>query len=134
MRVVIDANVAIAAAISRGLCEAIFELCLEHHQIVTCEALNQEIETKLAKKLHIPASVVAEFMAVFEDNARVFEPLEVDTAVCRDPNDLMILGLVEPGQVEAIITGDKDLLIIENYQGAKILTPREFWESCQSAK
>jgi len=134
MRVVIDANVAIAAAISRGLCEAIFELCLEHHQIVTCKLLNNEIETKLINKLRIPRPVVTEFMAILKDNALLFEPAVIDKSICRDPNDLMILGLVQPGRVEAIITGDKDLLVLKQYRQASIMTPRDFWESCKGMK
>ena len=129
MRVVVDANVAIAAAASRGLCEAIFELCLEHHQIVTCKALNNEIETKLISKLKIPKSVVAEFMVVLKDNSILLEPEMIDKSACRDANDLMILGLVRPGKVEAIITGDKDLLVINKFMGARIVSPRDFWES-----
>ena len=129
MRVVVDANVAIAAAASRGLCEAIFELCLEHHQIVTCKALNNEIETKLLNKLKIPKSVVAEFMEVLKDNSILLEPELIDKSACRDANDLMILGLICPGKVETIITGDKDLLVIEHFMGAKIISPRDFWES-----
>lgn len=129
MRVVIDANVAIAAAASRGLCEAVFELCLEHHQVVTCKALNKEIETKLISKLKIPKSVVAEFMIVLKDNSLLLEPEIMDKSICRDANDVMILGLVRPGSVEAIITGDKDLLVIKQFLGAQIVSPRDFWES-----
>jgi putative PIN family toxin of toxin-antitoxin system len=129
MRVVIDANVAIAAAASRGLCEALFELCLEHHQMVTCKALIHEVESKLLNKLKISKTVVAEFMAVLKDNSLSLEPETIEKSVCRDPNDLMILGLVRPGQIEAIITGDNDLLVLGQYGGAKIVTPRDFWES-----
>lgn len=39
MKVIIDANVAIAAAASRGLCEAVMELCLERHRIVLCKEI-----------------------------------------------------------------------------------------------
>jgi putative PIN family toxin of toxin-antitoxin system len=129
VRVVVDANVAIAAAASRGLCEAIFELCLEYHQIITCKALNNEIETKLLNKLKIPKSVVAEFMGVLKDNSLLLEPEPIDKSACRDANDLMILGLVRPGKIEAIVTGDKDVLVIEKFMGARILSPRDFWES-----
>jgi putative PIN family toxin of toxin-antitoxin system len=102
---------------------------LEHHQIVTCKALNNEIETKLLNKLKIPKSVVAEFMVVLKDNSLLLEPELIEKAACRDANDLMILGLVRPGKVEAIVTGDKDLLVLEQFMGARIVSPRDFWES-----
>jgi len=46
----------------------------------------------------------------------------------------MILGLVVPGKADAIITGDKDLLVIKAYKRARIMTPRSFWDSNKKAK
>ncbi|RJR18713.1 MAG: putative toxin-antitoxin system toxin component, PIN family [Desulfobacteraceae bacterium] len=128
MIVVIDANVAIAAVAARGLCEAVMELCLEHHEIVLCEGILTEIEEKLRDKLLVPPPIIAEYLKILRNNAIVLEPEAVNPEVCRDTQDLMILGLVKPGHVRAIITGDKDLLVVKEYAGAKILSPRAFWE------
>lgn len=128
MRVVIDANVAIAAVASRGLCEAVMELCLEHHEIVLCEGLLREIREKLTRKIKAPPPVIAEYLKVLRSNAEILDPSEVPAGACRDPGDLMILGLVDPGSVEAIITGDKDLLDIQEYRGARVMSPRSFWD------
>ena len=46
MKIVLDANVVVAAFASRGLCESIVELCLHSHEIVLCEELIGEILTK----------------------------------------------------------------------------------------
>ena len=129
MRVIIDANVAIAGAASRGLCEAIMELCLEHHRVVLCEGILKEIEEKLRFKLKVPPAIVAEYVRVLRNGAEIVEPENVDKGICRDPDDLMILGLVYPGNADVIVTGDKDLLVITEYKGARILNPRSFWES-----
>ncbi len=128
MIVVIDANVAIAAAATRGLCEAVLELCLEQHKIVFCEGILTEIEEKLRDKLQLPPPVITEYTQILRSSASILEPAEVEVGICRDPHDLMILGLVEPGQVDSIITGDKDLLVIGAFAGAKILSPRGFWD------
>jgi putative PIN family toxin of toxin-antitoxin system len=129
MRVIIDANVAIAGAASRGLCEAIMELCLEHHRIILCEGILKEIEEKLRFKLKVPLPIVVEYLRVLRAGAEIVEPEPVDKKVCRDPNDLMILGAVYPGNADAIVTGDKNSLVIMEYRGARILNPRSFWES-----
>ncbi|MEI8120492.1 MAG: putative toxin-antitoxin system toxin component, PIN family [bacterium] len=133
MRVIIDANVAIAGAASRGLCEAIMELCLEHHRIVLCEGILKEIEEKLRFKLKVPPAIVAEYVRVLRNGAEIVEPEHVDKGICRDPDDLMILGLVSPGNADVIVTGDKDLLVITEYKGVRILNPRRFWESNKCA-
>jgi putative PIN family toxin of toxin-antitoxin system len=134
MRVILDANVVIAAAASRGLCEAILELCLEHHHIILCEGILGEIEEKLRIKIKASPPVIAEYLKVLRNNAQILEPEKVEKAICRDPGDLMILGLVAPGNADAIVTGDKDLLVIKKYKKARIMTPRGFWESNKSQK
>ena len=134
MKVVIDANVAIAAAASYGLCEAVMELCLEHHHVILCEGLLGEIEEKLRDKLEVPLSIITEYLRVLRDSASILEPEDVEDEVCRDPKDLMVLGLVVPGHVDVIITGDKDLLVVEQYAGARILSPRAFWDSDKESR
>jgi len=128
MRVILDANIVIAAAASRGLCEAILELCLEHHHLILCEGILEEIKEKLRIKIKVSPPVIAEYLRVLRNNAQMLESEEVEKAICRDPDDLMILGLVAPGNADAIVTGDKDLLVIKEYKKARIMTPRKFWE------
>ncbi len=134
MRVVIDSNVAIAAVASRGLCEALMELCLEHHEVVLCDGILAEIEDKLKKKIGVPPAVTSEYLTFLRNNAEICEPEDIPPKVCRDPEDLMVLGLIVPAKVDAIITGDKDLLIIEEYGGAQIISPRSFWDSVRKKK
>ncbi len=128
MRVVLDANVIIAAAAARGVCEAVFELCLEQHELIICESLLREIDEKLRLKIKVPAPVVAEYLQLLRSNAETLTPSAVDPKSCRDPDDLAILGLVSPGNVETIVTGDQDLLVLDSYKRAHTITPREFWE------
>jgi putative PIN family toxin of toxin-antitoxin system len=128
MRVILDANVAIAAVAARGLCEAVVELCLERHQLIFCADLLVEIREKLIRKLKVPPPTVAEFLKMLCASAELLEPAVVAKHICRDPDDVMLLGLAETGRADVIITGDKDLLVIESYATARILTPREFWE------
>jgi putative PIN family toxin of toxin-antitoxin system len=129
MRVVLDANVVIAAAASRGLCEAVFELCLQQHQLVSCTGLIAEIRQKLREKLRLPAGIVTEYLRLLHDYAELLPPAPVRRGVCRDPADEMLLGLVIPGRIDVIVTGDKDLLVLEQFETARIMTPRVFWES-----
>lgn len=131
MRVILDANVAIAAAASRGLCESILELCLERHTIILSDGILEEIKEKLTDKLKIPPSIVADFLKLLIDNAEMHVPEEVAPETCRDPDDLMILGLVAPGNAHVMVTGDKDLLVLKYYKQAQIMTPRKFWEANQ---
>ncbi len=132
MRVVLDSNIFIAAVASRGLCEAIVELCLERHILVAGEGILEEVEDKLRTKLKVPPRVVAEYIKFLRQNADLVRPEKLEAKTCCDPDDLMVLGLVAPGEAEAIVTGDKDLLVLGSFKGASIMTPRSFWEFSQS--
>jgi predicted nucleic acid-binding protein len=102
VKIVLDANVVIAAFASRGLCESVMELCLHSHEIVLSEELLEEI-----------ASMVSSV------------PLAAE--VCRDPDDVKILGLAVAANADYIVTGDKDLLLVlKKFQGVPIVTPRLF--------
>jgi predicted nucleic acid-binding protein len=56
------------------------------------------------------------------------EDEEVQNVDCRDKDDLRILGLAKVEEPDYIITGDKDLLVLKQFEGIPIITPREFWE------
>ena len=132
MRVVLDSNVFMAALASRGLCEAIVELCLERHSSIAGEGILGEVEDELRTKIKVPPCVVAEYMKFLRQNVEVVRPEKLDPKTCRDPNDLIVLGLVSPGNAQAIVTGDKDLLASGSFKDASSMTLRTFWEFCQS--
>jgi putative PIN family toxin of toxin-antitoxin system len=132
MRVILDSNVFIAAVAARGLCEAVIELFLERHSLVSGEGILGEVEDKLRIKLKAPPRVAAEYVKFLRQNVQLAKPEKLDPKTCRDPDDLMVLGLVSPGTAQAIVTGDKDLLSLGIFKGASIMTPRAFWEYCQS--
>ena len=50
MRIVLDANVMVAAFAARGLCEALFELCLGSHEILLSEPLWRRFDEISSKK------------------------------------------------------------------------------------
>lgn len=82
----------------------------------------------LCAKLKVPAPVIADDLRVLRSNAHVLEPQTADPGVCRDPSDLMVLGLVAPGRAEAIVTGDNDPLVIGRFRQAWVVSPRAFWD------
>ena len=46
--------------------------------------------------------------------------------VCRDPKDNFLLALAIDGKADFLITGDADLLTLENHRGVKIVTITDF--------
>ena len=129
MRVVLDSNVIIAAFAARGLCNALFEHCLEQHTVILCEEILIEVEEKLLKKIKLAKSAVKDIINFLREFAQLKISQEVNPDICRDKNDLFILGVSLSAKADYIITGDKDLLIIETFQEIKITSPRSFWDA-----
>ena len=46
--------------------------------------------------------------------------------IVRDPKDNIILGPANEIKIDYIISGDKDLLELKDFKGAKIIRPEEF--------
>ncbi len=46
--------------------------------------------------------------------------------ITRDPSDNMVLACAVEGRADYIVSGDRDLLTLESYEGIPIVTAREF--------
>ncbi len=62
------------------------------------------------------------------NNIRIVEPGALDESICRDKEDVKIIGTAVKGNERFIITGDDDLLNLKKYHEIKIVTPRKFWD------
>ncbi len=129
MKLVIDSNVLIAAFAARGLCQALFEYCLESHEIVLCEEIIKEVKKNLRKKIKLPAFLVADIETYLRESASVEKPLPVEPDVFDDKSDLPVLGVAAASGSTYIITGDKALLSLKTYGNTEIISPRSFWEA-----
>ncbi len=126
MKIVLDDNVVVAAFATRGLCESILELCFHSHGIMLCEDLLDEILRNLRQKIELPGGIVEDIGKLLREQASIVSPIPLAADLCCDPDDVKILGLAIAANADCIVTGDKDLLILEKFQGIPILTPRSF--------
>jgi putative PIN family toxin of toxin-antitoxin system len=126
VKIVLDANVVIAAFASRGLCESVMELCLHSHEIVLSEELLEEIVRNLRQKIKLPGNIVEDISKLLREQASMVSSVPLAAEVCRDPDDVKILGLAVAANADYIVTGDKDLLVLKKFQGVPIVTPRLF--------
>ena len=56
-----------------------------------------EVEEELRTKLKAPHRVVTDYVKFLRQDAELVMPEKLDPKTRRDPNDLMVLGLVSPG-------------------------------------
>jgi putative PIN family toxin of toxin-antitoxin system len=128
VKIVLDSNVIIAAFAARGLCNALFESCLENHEIILCDLILSEVAKNLKEKIRLPDDIIQQILVLLKSHSRLVVPDKVDVKACRDEKDLMVLGSAVAGKVQYVITGDKDLLSVGTFKGVKIVDPRTFWK------
>lgn len=127
MKIVLDSNVIIAAFSSRGLCASVFELCLDRYTIMISDFILSEVSRILQDQFRIPQNNVKTILTFLREFCILTSYNKFQKRICRDPFDDEILALAVGNGADYIITGDKDLLDLKEYQSTKIVSPRQFW-------
>lgn len=128
MKVVVDASVLIAAAISRaGVCAELLEDVLTHHELVISDFIAGELARKLADKFGFPEREVRQLRRFLKRVSTTVEPTALPAGVCRDPTDVPVLGTAVAAGASILVTVDKDLLALGEFPGIAIIKPGEFW-------
>ena len=126
MKVVLDTNVLVAAFATRGLCEAVPEVCLAGHDLVLSEPILKELRRHLRGKLKVPRPQAQTVVAFLREHAAVVAPAKVPADACRDRTDLAVLGTALAAEADCLVTGNRDLLDLREFRGTAILSPRAF--------
>jgi uncharacterized protein len=127
MIVALDTNVWIAAFISRGVCDQLVEYLVAHHQIVTSPNILDEFAEKMTGKFSMSQHDVNDALELISNHSLVVVPGPLSKPISRDPDDDWILATAVVGGCHCLITGDKDLLTLETYEGIPIFRPAAFW-------
>ena len=127
MKVVFDTNVVVAGLAVRGLCHELIELHLPLHQPILSPDLWDELISALRDKLGLQPDELP-FLELYRRHSTWVEPAPLENPVCRDPDDDRVLAAAIAGEAETIVTGDRDLLVLEAFESVRIVSPREFLE------
>jgi putative PIN family toxin of toxin-antitoxin system len=128
VRIALNSSVLIAAHISRaGVCAELLEDLLLHHELVISEFIVAEVHRKLGEKFGFPLrdrDAVASFL---RRSATVVVPTELPRDLCRDANDLPVLGTAVAGNCDLLISADRDLLDMNSVRSIPICRPGDYW-------
>lgn len=133
MRLVLDTNVLITAFVSRGVCHELLEHCQREHRLVSSPGLLAEFHRTLLGKLKAPEGKARMATDLLRDRSEIVRPVPLPEPVCRDEDDDQVLATALAGDCRCIVTGDEDLLVLEEYGALKILSPSDFWQFEASA-
>jgi putative PIN family toxin of toxin-antitoxin system len=127
LKIVLDTNVLVAALVADGLCRDLVRRRVRAHELCSSEALLKELSATLRRKFKVTAADIP-WLEEYRAKATLCKPLPLPTPVCSDPDDDLVLATALAAQAEMIVTGDEDLLVLKQYAGIRILSPRQFLE------
>lgn len=129
MKVVLDSSVLIAASISRaGVCAELLEDVLTHHELMISDFIADELDRKLRSKFHFSVNEVRQLRRFLDRMATTVVPTDLPAEVCRDPSDIPVLGTAVAAGASVLVTVDKDLLALGEFQGIAVIKPGGFWK------
>jgi len=101
-----------------------FDLCLSNNILEeTAQVLLRE--GRMRKRYAYPDSAVVEFCQSIAILSVIVDSLP-DVTVVRDPEDDMVIATALAAGADYLVSRDKDLLVLGEYEGVKIVTPEEF--------
>lgn len=125
MRVLYDSSV-LVRILSRRESVLAFKEEIKNGLInISSKHILSEVESVLTDKLGLTKQKARATARLLARQSVIVEPQNVEK-VCRDPFDDYILAASVTGKAKYLITADKDLHVLHEYKGIKIITPTTF--------
>ncbi len=127
LRVVLDSNVFISAILFGGKPEKIVNLarCGEIELISSLSIIN-EVLTVLKKKFNWNDWQVSQVGIAIREMSTIITPISIIKTITIDDTDNRVLECAYEGKADYIVSGDRHILSLKQYEGIKILSPAKF--------
>jgi len=133
-RIILDTNLWISFLISKNLTEIDNLVQTKDTTLIfSNESLEEFIEVVKRPKFekYFSKKDIEKLLDIFDQFAELIK-VKSEIDICRDPKDNFLLNLAIDGKVDYLVTGDKDLLILEKIKKTKIITFRNLVEKINS--
>ena len=127
-RVILDTNLWISLLLTNDF--ARFDKIIDYSEVTIVfsdELLTELIEVSQRKKFrkYFDWEDINRILTQIHNSAD-FIKVKSKVAICRDSKDNFLLALAKDGRATHLITGDKDLLVVEEYDGTTILSMTDY--------
>jgi len=128
MRVVVDTNIFVSAALKQGSLPGIALHQAAQHYILLKSATTEAQLFEVIARPYLAPLIRPETRSWITQLMASAEPVTIVERVtaCRDPTDDKFLELAINGHADLILTGDKDLLVLNPFRGILIVAPATF--------
>jgi putative PIN family toxin of toxin-antitoxin system len=134
VKVVFDSNIYVSALTLRGgrADAAVQKVIAGEVQLVISKSIVGEVLGVLAHKFDRNVEELARVAVFLSDLAEVVTPRRTVHVLADDP-DNRVLECARAGRADVIVTGDRRMLALGEFEGAAILSLKQFLEGSGSA-
>ena len=128
LKVVFDTNVYISAILTAGTPRAILSESFrrEEIEVLVSEPILTEIERILRLKIRRSLEDVVTILIAVRQNSTLISSESELLVIAEDKADNRIIECAFQGKAQYVVSGDRHLLSLKEYQGMRILSPIEF--------
>lgn len=133
MKILLDTNVWVSALIWGGQMSPFLQLAESGLiTLITSEPILAELSQvlqyeKLQAKIRSLRTTPQELMELAQNLSELHPTVEISVPELRDRKDVIVLATAAAGNVDTIVTGDRDLLVLGEFLGVPIVSPRDFF-------
>jgi uncharacterized protein len=128
MRIVADTNTVLSGLLWQGPPRRLMDLARQRvftpctSSILLAELAEVIARDKFAQRVFAAGLSAAQLVQDYTRLAQIVEPQPLPAPASRDPDDDHVLACALAAQANLIVSGDRDLLDLHEYQGIPILT------------
>ena len=128
MKIVLDTNVLISGIFFTGPPYKILNAWKkgEITFVVSEEILLEYQRVANEMSLKFPSIDIRKILQLITIHSEIINTHGYEVTICEDPDDNMFISCAVASKSKVIVSGDKHLLKIDNYQNIRVLKPREF--------
>ncbi len=129
--IILDTNWYISYLIKKSDSRLTIILSDEQIKIIASDKLIEKLRNKInSRKFRKYFSIIEaeQFIELLKEVTILCNPTS-SIMICRDPKDNFLLPLAKDSKADFLITGDKDLLILQHFENTQIITLNQFLES-----
>jgi len=141
IKAVLDTNVLVSGLLStQGPPHQVLDAWLEgRYTLVTSLYLVDELiqvlsYPRIANRFRFAEVEITDILTALLSQAEVIPGQLHLPGATRDPKDDAVVACAVEGEADYIVSGGQDLLVLGEYQGCQVITPRQFLDTLKSSR
>lgn len=133
LKIVLDTNNLVSSQINKqGASYKIFNLFREDkiHLYTSPFQLKELFRVlsypRIKQKYGLKTAKIEKIIMIIKNYAQIVYPQSIPTVITSDPSDNQILVIAQEGKVDFIVSGDRHLSDLKEYQNIPIISAKEF--------